>query len=234
MMSNSKNIETMKITENAFYDMVNFIGSRPSESGGALFGYEEDNVLRCFVPDKDALTTPNSYTMNTPFLNAIIKKKWTDERLSLLAMPHSHPYGNKFLSEPDKAYFKDLLKDIPRLKFYTPIVNTIPDGGLRVFPYVYEKGSLSSKVVSIEIVPDEYKKQNSVLLPNESKETVINRFACFVSSTEKIAIQLDTQKDILLILFSSALFFGFVFTFTLYIIIPLVLHLFIKTIELWN
>ncbi len=159
----------MKITESAFYQMINHIGAQPAESGGAGFGYESDNVIRDFVPDLNAKTTPSTYAMNTPFLNKEIETKWEKEKKSLLAIAHAHKHGLPDLSGPDRAYFKDLLSYMPRKKFYAPVLYTIPDGGLKVFPYVYEKGSDVPKKVRLEIVPDDYEEQQETVVQKSEK-----------------------------------------------------------------
>jgi len=228
------NNETMKITKSAFYAMLNHLGSRPAESGGALFGYEEDNIIRRFVPDKDALTTRSSYTMNTGFLNPIIKKLWNDERLSLLGISHSHPYGSKYLSNPDKNYFNDLLINIPRKKFYTPIIFAIPDGGLDVFPYVFEIGSSTPKAVSIELVSDDYPKQNEVQTPKEPKENVINNFVLIVPPKEETTFkQPDKTINLSLVFLSIALIFSFIYIVAIHLI-PIFFLSFFKFFALWN
>ncbi len=234
MKPNTKNTETMKITNSAYYAMLNYIGSLPAESGGALFGYEEDNVIRRFVPDEDAQTTSSSYTMNTDFLNPTIKQLWENESLSLLGIAHSHPQGSKYLSNPDKNYFTDLLKDMPRKKFYTPIIFAMPDGKLDVFPYVFSQNSKTPNAIPIEIVPDDHTNQTDTEIPIQSIEKVVDRTVFIVHTKEVLpSLQSDKTKDKLLILFSIALVFGFVFIVTLYTI-PVFLQLILKMTSLWN
>ena len=45
----------MAFTNNAYHDIVNTIGRIPAESGGLLFGYLEDYVVREFVILQDHL-----------------------------------------------------------------------------------------------------------------------------------------------------------------------------------
>jgi|GEM_PF-1288663 len=222
-MKKINNNESMKITESAFYDMVNYIGYRPSESGGAGFGYESDNVIRDFVPDSNAKTTRSSYTMDTPFLNKEIKKRWDNNRKSLLMIAHAHPHGNSKLSGPDKQYFQELLKNMHREKFYTPILFTIPDGGLKVFPYVYEKGSDTPKHVRLEIVPDDYNEQKEAAAPKKEKkkikkneEKVERTIVVFAGSQKKKSFLTENISSFLSIILCVAIAYGIVFTTSFY------------------
>lgn len=199
----------MKITLSAYNALVSFTGFLPAESGGALFGYENDSVIRHFVPDENAKTTRSSYSFNTSFLNPVIKSLWEEQKLSLLGIAHSRPYGNCQLSKPDRDYFVDLLKDIPRKHFYTPIIHTIPDGGLKVFPYVYEKDSISPKAVELEIVSDDYKKPKEISTPTQKKTEVTNNYVLLMHPKGKETT--TKTKDNLLIAVSITIIFCAVF-----------------------
>ncbi len=224
MKSKVKN-ETMKITESAFYDMINHIGSKPSESGGAGFGYESDNVIRDFVPDYNAMTTRASYTMDTPFLNKEIKERWENQRRSLLMIAHAHPYGSSKLSSPDKQYFEELLNNMHREKFYTPILFTIPDGGLKVFPYVWDKGSKQPKYVQLEIVADDYREATKTENQAPDKEVAkkkaekANRTYVIISnSKESKPVLSEKVSSFLSIILSVAIVYGIVFFSAFYAI----------------
>ena len=152
---NAKTNTKMKIVENAFYEVINHIGSHPAESGGALFGTEDDYVIRRFIPDNNAKTTRVTYTINTDYLNPVIKKLWKEEGLSLLGIVHSHPNGYSSLSGPDMRYFSKLLSGIKRERFYAPIVFSVPDGGFKFFPHVLSADGRNYQTGAIEIVQDE-------------------------------------------------------------------------------
>ncbi len=226
----------MKITSSAYADMVNYIGSRPAESGGAFFGYEEDNVIRHFVADINAKTTLASYTMDTPFLNHRINEEWEKRRRSLLGIVHAHPYGHPNLSNPDKKYFEDLLKHMSRVKFYTPIIFTIPDGGLKVFPYVYEKGSSTPVAAELEIVSDNYKVKKAVKTQKDTKvkTEAKSNFVFIIQSTKEKPSGIPSKtKEILVVILSIALIYGAVFFATLQII-PVFIQSILEIITLWN
>lgn len=157
----------MKICESAFFAIINQVGSQKAEMGGALFGSEKDMVIREFVLDTHARTSRSTYTINTEFLNPIIKDKWEKKRLSLIGILHSHPQSFAGLSSPDISYFTDLLKTIKREAFYAPIVFTIPDGGFQFFPFVFLEGNSKPVSAQLEIVPDDY--QISKIDKNEKK-----------------------------------------------------------------
>lgn len=167
-MKKRNEIPSMQITESAFFEVINYIGGQKAESGGLLFGSEEDWVIRKFIPDTNAQTTRASYTINTDQMNPVIRKIWEEEGLSLLGIIHSHPRGSKSPSSPDRNYFENLLNRIKRKNFYVPIVFTIPDGGFKFFPYVYQNNDPELLSAQLEVVPDDYS-QNEELKPEIAK-----------------------------------------------------------------
>lgn len=160
----------MKMTHEAYYAMLNYLGSRPAESGGILFGYENDFVIRKFIPDEFASTTRNSYTMSTDFINLKIRKLWEEEQLSLLGIVHSHPYGNKFPSSPDSQYFSDLMTYIGLDVFYTPIINALADGELDCHHYAFEKDSPKPIPTRLLLVEDNYQDSDEGVPATEENE----------------------------------------------------------------
>jgi len=169
-MKKVQNIDKMQITESAFNEIINFIGAKPAESGGALFGREDDYVIRKFVPDVNAKTSRATYTINTDYLNPVIKKLWGEEGLSLIGIVHSHPNGYSSLSGPDLHYFADLLTtSLTRKKFFAPIVFTIPDGGFKIFPHILNNEGGYSSTAQLDILPDKYGTKSISKQKNSSK-----------------------------------------------------------------
>ncbi|MEQ8357865.1 MAG: Mov34/MPN/PAD-1 family protein [Cytophagales bacterium] len=172
-LTNTYNERKMIICQSAYNDMVNFIGTQPAESGGALFGYTNDFIVRKFVADKDAITTGSTYTINADYIN-----KHIDELglmgLNLIGMGHSHPKGSSMLSSLDFRYFENLLQNYLNLdRFFAPVLHTIPDGGHQMFAYELTPNGKEAVEVNIEIVPDHYRteadKPREVLKPTSSK-----------------------------------------------------------------
>jgi len=223
MKTFKNNEHYMKITNDAYCPMLNYIGSRPAESGGALFGYENDYVIRRFVPDEHAITTGSSYTMDTDFLNRMIKKLHTEEGLSLLGIVHSHPKGHKHLSPPDRKYFTDLLSYMPRKRFYTPIVFAIPDGEINVFPYFFENGSLSPQSAKLKFVDEDYKEEiEDSIFPSHFKQGQ-NNSVFVVCKKEVVPIREPSMNSTMVFfLIASTIFSGFVF----YVVITILPFLF--------
>jgi hypothetical protein len=82
-MKNTKNSSSkIQILQHVYNEIVNTIGSRPAESGGLLFGKEDDIIVRKFVFDKNARTTRSAYTFDVEYLNPEIKRIWEEEKLS--------------------------------------------------------------------------------------------------------------------------------------------------------
>lgn len=146
----------MKILESAYNEIINTIGSRPAESGGLLFGKEDDMIVQKFVFDKHARITRSSYTFNTEFLNPEIKRIWNEEGLSCIGFIHSHPHGYGRLSPPDLAYFASMFECMPRKHYITPIVFTVPDGGFKINAHILKNGEKNTSPADIVILPDDF------------------------------------------------------------------------------
>ncbi|QGY44851.1 hypothetical protein GM418_14595 [Maribellus comscasis] len=188
-MKKSEMKRKMPITESAFFEIINFIGGRKAESGGLLFGSEDDWVIRKFVPDTNAQTTRASYTIDTDRMNPIVKKLWDEEELSLLGIIHSHPRGSKAPSSPDRYYFENLLGRIKRKNFYVPIVFTIPDGGFKFFPYVYQNNELELLSAQLEVVPDDYTQdKESTPKPEKDPQKETEKFPAPIINVEVFSI----------------------------------------------
>lgn len=157
----------MRILETPFNEIVNTIGSLPAESGGLLFGKEDDMIVRKFVFDEHAQTTRSSYTFNTEFLNPEIKRIWNEEGLSCIGFIHSHPYGYSRPSPPDINYFTSMFEDMPRKHYITPIVFTVPDGGFKMNAFVLPNQSKDPIKADVEILPDDYFQTEEVDAPKE-------------------------------------------------------------------
>lgn len=146
----------MKILESAYNEIISTIGSRPAESGGLLFGKEDDMIVRKFVFDKHARTTRSTYTFNTEFLNPEIKRIWNEEGLSCIGFIHSHPHGYGRLSPPDVEYFSSMFECMPRKHYITPIVFTVPDGGFKINAHILKNGERNTYSADIVVLPDDY------------------------------------------------------------------------------
>lgn len=151
----------MQFLESAHNEIINTIGSRPAESGGLLFGKEDDYVVQKFVFDKHAKVTRSTYTFNTEFLNPEIKRLWNEEQLSCIGFIHSHPNGYERLSPPDVEYFSSMFDCMPRKHYLTPIVFTAPDGGFKLNAHILPNGSKKTIKADVEILPDDYYERNS-------------------------------------------------------------------------
>jgi proteasome lid subunit RPN8/RPN11 len=202
----------MKILENAYNEIISTIGSRPAESGGLLFGKEDDMIVRKFVFDKHARTTRSTYTFNTDFLNPEIKRIWNDEGLSCIGFIHSHPHGYGRLSPPDVAYFSSMFECMPRKHYITPIVFTVPDGGFKLNAHILPNQSSETINADVEVLPDDYlfKSENSL---------------SDVFSVKPKAKSWSRKKKVMLI---AALYFGLITSILVY---PLIVQHNIKNTQ---
>lgn len=161
----------MLILESAYNEIINTIGSRPAESGGLLFGKEDDMIVRKFVFDKHAHTTRSTYTFNTEFLNPEIKRIWNEEGLSCIGFIHSHPHGYGRLSPPDVEYFTSMFESMPRKYYITPIVFTVPDGGFKLNAHILPKDSRETVKADVEVLSDDYFQNEEVSAKEQDPES---------------------------------------------------------------
>lgn len=197
------------MTHEAYFAMLNYIGSRHAETGGILFGYEDDFVIRKFIPDAFASTTKSSYTMNTDFINKKIRELWENEKLSLLGIVHSHPNGHKSLSFPDRKYFSDLMTYIGLDTFYTPIINTMADGQLDCLPYAFEKNSDKPIPTNLYLIQGDSNGLDEVTHSNEEKDHSVSVTNFYVIQSKEKGVTIYTISLINLLL--SVLLYGSAF-----------------------
>jgi len=218
-MRKSKVKPKMQITESAFFEATTYIGGQRAESGGLFFSRENEPVIRKFVPDIYAKTTRSTYSIHTLSMNPVIKREWTENGYELIGIGHSHPHGNTHPSEPDKQYFEQTIKRMPRENFFVPIFNTIPDGGYHVYPYVYKNGNPSLIEAQLEIVPDDFQtttakevvpQEKRIVVAENQKTTSTKTDAKIISVTENITATVQDfvfpSLILLLLVYISGLF----------------------------
>lgn len=211
----------MRVTQSAFFDMVNYIGANSAEKGGFFFGYEHDHVLRRFIPDRNAATTGSSYAIDADGMNPIIKELWKNEELQTKGIIHSHPKGSTRLSSADLIYFNDLRTYVKRKYWFAPLVQTIQDGGLKVFPYVFVEGSDQPHPTKLEVVADDFCEPIAIS-KKEAKESVVkpatsNEFVFILNQTTPTQPRERNKViEISLVILAAAAVFSLVYFGTLY------------------
>jgi len=176
--SNPFGVVKVAFSPEAFEQMKNTIGSKPAETGGALFGEPADlrsaiPYIKDFVFDAAATSTWASYTINTEFLNPVIHEKWDNHGLEIHGLVHSHPKGCKRLSMPDMEYFRNMHTYMDRPFLITPIILTQPDGGFELFCYLVgpDPQMPAIKVDYCIMNEEEYKKAISELNAERTENT---------------------------------------------------------------
>lgn len=181
--------QKMTFLDSAYNEIINTIGSLPAESGGLLFGKEDDFIVRKFVFDKNARTTRSTYTFNTEYLNPEIKRLWNEEGLSCIGFIHSHPRSYSVPSPPDIEYFSSMFESMPRKQYLTPIVFTAPDGGFKLNAHILPNGSKETILGDVEILPDDYFENCESELKTEkpnNKKTILQKCLNYYNKFEAI------------------------------------------------
>lgn len=128
----------LKMTRSVYEAIRRTVGRLPAETGGALGGRYEDEVITAFRFDAEARRTGATYSPNTAFLNRLFKEDWNPRGIRLLSFVHSHPAGCRYVSHGDRVYAARILAAIPELKrLYLPIVMSTGDGmPFEIVPFV--------------------------------------------------------------------------------------------------
>lgn len=152
-------LPTVGYTRYAMDRIRKTVGSLPAESGCLLLGYEHELnqdriIIRDIIFDEGARTTAVTYTLNTAYLNPLIRKAWEEKGLSVIGVAHSHPYGCNYPSWPDIQYFRNMFHYMPRKYLVTPIIFTDPDGGFRPFVYVLTGPTSNPVPVAYEVIEE--------------------------------------------------------------------------------
>jgi len=110
-------------TDNTLNEIALTIGTRTPETGGALFGPDNSNLVSLFVFDEKARTTAITYTPSTELIRRIPEIEMRDGVI-FKGVIHSHPSSLDRPSGPDILAFRRTLDTNPRLRsLITPIVN---------------------------------------------------------------------------------------------------------------
>ena len=207
---NPFNVVKVAFSPKAFEQIKKTIGSRPAESGGALFGNPENlkspiPYITDFVFDNGANATRVTYSINTKFLNPVIHDKWDNHGLELHGIIHSHPGGCSRPSGPDMEYFHNMHTYMERPFLITPIIFTEPDGGFKMFCYLVGPDTPAIEVEYCIMDEKEYEKAIAELDTVKQEEPVMSQqeeaIECKAGSKGadegivKVTIEVNGTKD---------------------------------------
>ncbi|MHA1950308.1 MAG: Mov34/MPN/PAD-1 family protein [Candidatus Thorarchaeota archaeon] len=128
---------TIKMSHEAYKEIMNSICARPAESGGILLGPIGTNEVTHFYFDRGANCTRATYSPDHITLNKKMKEEWLPAGIDMKGFVHSHPGLLDRLTLGDLAYIKRLLNTNSDMEFFiAPIV--IP-GEYRMRPMIVGK-----------------------------------------------------------------------------------------------
>lgn len=138
----------MTIDQHTYDVLCGAFSPVPPEAGGILGSV--DGCICAFVYDSGMPDmTRNCYTPDVDFLNRVIEQ-WQSQGITFCGIVHSHPAGQRELSEADQNYIRVILECMPGQinALYFPIV--IPGEG--VFSYLAQRGTViaSDKITIIK------------------------------------------------------------------------------------
>jgi hypothetical protein len=110
--------------------MIDTIGSRPAESGGAFGAIENSDEVSHYHFDKSSRTSAVTYSPDYKLLNKLFVEEWNPNDIRLTGFVHSHPGHMSRPSRGDEVYAERILRAIEDLDLlWLPIVNTVPETG---------------------------------------------------------------------------------------------------------
>lgn len=124
----------IKITANAYNEMICYFKNHHKEQGGILG--EKNDIIVSFYGDLKGKCNVGSYEPDVDTLNSIIEK-WYNDDIVFRGLIHSHIGGCPFLSLSDKAYAKEIAKAMDFQKLLFPLVVYKKDNFI-IYPFIYE------------------------------------------------------------------------------------------------
>lgn len=141
----------MRITKEAYKQIMSTVGSYRPETGGALFSDDGGYTVTTFVYDRRSGCTGASYSPNTEFINQIIANK-RKIGYTFVGFVHSHPgdnkmsrgfgkYGYGYTASDEEAFYRLMSGMKGTRKLYFPILKSSFNHGMaEMRVYVAEKG----------------------------------------------------------------------------------------------
>ncbi|WP_432967579.1 ThiF family adenylyltransferase [Dactylosporangium sp. CA-233914] len=116
-------LPTLRITDYAVHSLVEALGSRAPEQGGALLGIRGADVVTTFIHDVDAPVTAVEYH-NTEALSHQIRLVETETEARFKGIVHSHPRGMPHPSSQDLYEYGRSLALNPAMSQYLALIVT--------------------------------------------------------------------------------------------------------------
>lgn len=130
----------IRITEQAYRQIIEFLGTHAPEHGG-IIGADSNGTVMSFFPDVSGKSTKNGYTPDIRMLNAHIQTHWYPQQIHLVGIVHSH-YSSSTPSCGDLFYAAQLLQHNNMAYFHLPIVS-LAEGILFNYYVTYRNGQQS-------------------------------------------------------------------------------------------
>lgn len=116
----------LRILDSVIEDIHRTVGRLPPESGGALLGVPDENLVTGFLFDPEARTTGSVYQNSGALIERIAQtESSTPQRF--VGIVHSHPHGIPHPSGQDQSEFAVALAANPRLPLYVSPIVTFDD-----------------------------------------------------------------------------------------------------------
>lgn len=123
IFNNQGNAVELRMTCQAYREMICHIASQPSETGGILLGPIGSDDITDFSFDEGAVCSGATYSPNHVLLQQHMNEEWLPSGIDMKGFAHSHPSKYDRLSPGDLSYIKRLLlKNADMEQFAAPII----------------------------------------------------------------------------------------------------------------
>jgi len=112
----------IRITEQAYRQIIEFLGTHAPEHGG-IIGADSNGTVMSFFPDVSGKSTKNGYTPDIRMLNAHIQTHWYPQQIHLVGIVHSHCSSSTPSCGNNDRFMSRRFDSIPKL---SPRAERIP------------------------------------------------------------------------------------------------------------
>lgn len=150
----SNNDAPVRLSRAVARQILETIGRRPAEQGGALGGTRRPCQVEHFRFDGSARTSGATYSPDHVLLNRLFATSWNPRDIRLLGFVHSHPGGFGRPSGGDLEYAERILGHMDDLeRLLLPIVITEPDAGhFEMRSYAAVRAGRRVRTVELDVV----------------------------------------------------------------------------------
>jgi proteasome lid subunit RPN8/RPN11 len=146
--------DEVRISADAYRQVVSTVGRRTPESGGPLGGASDTGLLTSFFFDDEGSRTPVEYSPAVDRIRRIFREVWRPRGTRMRAYVHSHPGDMTWPSEGDRAYAAAILRSNEQLERLGLLIVTRPGSAPTVTAWLAERDGRLAAIHPARLVVD--------------------------------------------------------------------------------